>query len=185
MSDPTSSTDPIQPPAEPAGGEVPAAPSATPSPAPPQVPYPQQEYPQQPYPPQAPQGADQQGPYQQGAYQQGPYQQGPYQQGAYPAGAYIQPYPKNDLAVWSFVLGLAGFVLGCMLFTGIPAVIVGRNAQRAVAAGEANNSGLATAGIILGWVSIALTAVAVVLFGVLLALGIAIPLVADQASSVG
>lgn len=175
MSDPTSSTDPIQPPAEPAGGEVPAAPSATPSPAPPQVPYPQQEYPQQPYPQQPPQGADQQGPYQQGAYQPG----------AYPAGAYIQPYPKNDLAVWSFVLGLAGFVLGCMLFTGIPAVIVGRNAQRAVAAGEANNSGLATAGIILGWVSIALTAVAVVLFGVLLALGIAIPLVADQASSVG
>jgi hypothetical protein len=97
----------------------------------------------------------------------------------------VQPYPKNDLAVWSFVLGLAGLVLGCMLVTGIPAVIVGRNAQRAVAAGEANNGGLATAGIILGWVSIALTAVLVVLFGFLLVLGVALPFAITQSSSVG
>ncbi|WP_449385275.1 DUF4190 domain-containing protein [Cellulomonas soli] len=103
----------------------------------------------------------------------------------YQTGGYAQPYPKNDLAVWSFVLGLAGLVLGCLLVTGIPAVILGRNAQRAVAAGEANNGGMATAGIILGWVSIALTVAVVVLFGFLLVLGVALPFAISGSSSVG
>ncbi|WP_448629529.1 DUF4190 domain-containing protein [Cellulomonas soli] len=87
--------------------------------------------------------------------------------------------------MWSFVLGLAGLVLGCLLVTGIPAVILGRNAQRAVAAGEANNGGMATAGIILGWVSIALTVAVVVLFGFLLVLGVALPFAISGSSSVG
>ncbi|MGN8246237.1 DUF4190 domain-containing protein [Cellulomonas soli] len=173
MSDQPASAEP-QPPAESgaAVGPVPGAPEPPPV-APQQAPYQPGAYPQTPY-----QGAYPQTPYQ-GTYPQAPYQ------AAYPQGASVQPYPKNDLAVWSFVLGLAGLVLGCMLVTGIPAVIVGRNAQRAVAAGEANNGGLATAGIILGWVSIALTAVLVVLFGFLLVLGVALPFAITQSSSVG
>ncbi|MBD8077670.1 DUF4190 domain-containing protein [Cellulosimicrobium arenosum] len=73
------------------------------------------------------------------------------------------PYPRNDLAVWSLVLGIASYVLSCGLFTGIPAVIVGYKARGAVQAGEANNGGMATAGIILGWVAIGLSVAAVVL----------------------
>lgn len=77
--------------------------------------------------------------------------------GQYPGGGYGQPaygYPKNSLGVWSLVLGIVGIVL-CGFFTGIPAIIVGSKAKKAVAAGEANNGGMALAGIILGWVSIA------------------------------
>ena len=63
-----------------------------------------------------------------------------------PGPGYGAAYPKNSLAVWSLVLGIVSFVLGCGLFTGIPAVIVGNNAKKAVARGEANNGGMATAG---------------------------------------
>ncbi|MGM7421608.1 DUF4190 domain-containing protein [Cellulosimicrobium sp. CpK407] len=88
-----------------------------------------------------------------------PGQQYPGQQ--YPAGAYGAPpyYPKNNLAIWSLVLGIASFVLSCGFFTGIPAVIVGNAAKRAVAEGQADNDGMATAGIILGWVAIALSVI--------------------------
>lgn len=67
----------------------------------------------------------------------------------YPAyGGY---YPKNSYAVWSLVLGILGLV-SCGLFTGIPAIIVGNNAKKAAAAGEADNPGMATAGVVLGWI---------------------------------
>ena len=89
-------------------------------------------------------------------------------------GGYSQPgpgygasYPKNSLAVWSLVLGIVAFVLSCGLFTGIPAVIVGNNAKKAVARGEANNGGMATAGIILGWIAIVLSVLGAILVAVL------------------
>ena len=65
---------------------------------------------------------------------------------AQPGPGYGAAYPKNSLAVWSLVLGIVSFVLSCGLLTGIPAVIVGNNAKKAVARGEANNGGMATAG---------------------------------------
>ncbi|QJW36664.1 DUF4190 domain-containing protein [Cellulosimicrobium protaetiae] len=116
-----------------------------------------QRGPQEPYGSQAPGGAPQY------PGQQYPGQQYPGQQ--YPAGAYGAPpyYPKNSLAVWSLVLGIASFVLSCGFFTGIPAVIVGNAAKRAVAEGQADNDGMATAGIILGWVAIGLSVVGLIL----------------------
>jgi len=87
--------------------------------------------------------------------------------GGYAQPGYGAPYPKNSLAVWSLVLGIVSFVLSCGLFTGIPAVIVGNNAKKAVARGEANNGGMATAGIILGWVAIVLSILGVILLAVL------------------
>jgi hypothetical protein len=82
-----------------------------------------------------------------------PYPQVP---GYYVPGYPMYVYPKNSLAVWSLVLGILGLVMGCVFFTGIPAVIVGNQARRAAAAGEANNPGMAQAGVVLGWVSIGL-----------------------------
>ncbi|GHS86884.1 DUF4190 domain-containing protein [Cellulomonas hominis] len=122
--------------------------------------------------------------YEQPAYRQPGYQQPGYQHPGYPPPGYYPPpgfppayvYPKNDLAVWSLVLGIAGIALGCLFLTGIPAVLVGRNAQRAAAEGLANNAGMATAGVVLGWVSIGLGVVA--FLGVLLPLllvGAAVP----------
>lgn len=72
-------------------------------------------------------------------------------------------YPKNNLAVISLVLGIVGLVL-CGFVAGIPAVIVGNNAKKAVARGEANNGGMATAGIVLGWISIAWGIITIILF---------------------
>jgi hypothetical protein len=72
-------------------------------------------------------------------------------------------YPKNQLGVWALVLGIAGIVL-CGLFAGIPAIIVGNNAKRAAAQGEANNGGLGTAGVILGWISVGLSVLGIVIW---------------------
>jgi hypothetical protein len=78
-------------------------------------------------------------------------------------------YPKNNLAVWSIVLAILGIVLLCGPFTGIPAVILGNNAKRAVASGEANNGSLATAGIVVGWIAIALALLGAVILALLVA----------------
>lgn len=91
-----------------------------------------------------------------------PYPQVP---GYYAPGYPMYVYPKNSLAVWSLVLGILGLVMGCVFFTGIPAVIVGNQARRAAAAGEANNAGMAQAGVVLGWVSIGLGIALVVFVG--------------------
>lgn len=80
-------------------------------------------------------------------------------------------YPKNNLGVWSLVLGLVSFVLSCGLFTGIPAIIVGHKSRRAVAEGQANNPGLATAGIILGWIATILSLLGIIAVVVLVATG--------------
>ena len=71
-------------------------------------------------------------------------------------------YPQNNLGVWSLVLGLVAIFV-CGLLAGIPAVIVGNKAKRAVAAGEANNPGMATAGVVLGWISIILSIIGAVI----------------------
>ena len=102
-------------------------------------------------------------------------------QPAYGAPQYGQPYPyaqpgfgsteKNDLGIWALVLGIASFVLSCMFVTGIPAIILGRKAQRAADEGRANNRGMATAGLVLGWIAVGLSLAGVLLFVVLLAVG--------------
>ncbi|GGM38872.1 DUF4190 domain-containing protein [Promicromonospora citrea] len=75
-----------------------------------------------------------------------------------PAGA----YPRNSLGVWSLVLGIASVVLALGAVTGVPAIIVGNQARRAVRAGEADNEGMALTGVVLGWVSIVILAGVVV-----------------------
>jgi hypothetical protein len=165
-----------QPPYGPSQGEEPAGDTPQPYPGSPAPYEPGPGYPPaSPYPGQGPA----QGPAEGQTQAQGPAQVQPsYPQPPYPAPAPAQPpvygspvpaapamaYPKNDLAVWSLVLGIAGIVLSCNIITGIPAIIVGNLARQAVRKGEANNDGMAVAGVILGWVSVALAAIAVVLF---------------------
>ncbi|MFD2024288.1 DUF4190 domain-containing protein [Promicromonospora aerolata] len=72
-------------------------------------------------------------------------------------------YPRNSLGVWSLVLGIASVVLALGVFTGIPAIIVGNQGRRAVRAGEANNEGMALTGVVLGWISLVILAVVVLL----------------------
>ncbi|MGW6131640.1 DUF4190 domain-containing protein [Cellulomonas sp. NPDC055163] len=136
-------------PAQPRTGVEPSAGQPQPGQQHPAQPYPAQPYAGQPYPAQ---------PYPAQPYPAQPYPGQPYPGQPY-APAYV--YPKNQLGVWSLVLGIVGIVVGCVFVTGIPAVILGNNAKRAVAAGEANNLGTAQAGIVLGWISIALGVVAI------------------------
>ncbi|MBD7981853.1 MULTISPECIES: DUF4190 domain-containing protein [Oerskovia] len=150
------------PPAYPGYPQQSPSPYGAPAPGTPDGGYPQYGAPAQqpPYgaPQQPPYGAAQQ-PY--GAPGQAPYGATPYGATPVPGGAYGY-FPRNDLGIWAFVLGIASIVLSCGFFTGIPAIIVGSKAKRAVAAGEANNGGLALAGVILGWVGIALSVIGVI-----------------------
>lgn len=93
-----------------------------------------------------------------------------------PAGNFPLPgqpggLPKsNQKALWSMILGILGFIC-CGFFASIPAVILGYQARKEVRAsgGLQTGEGQAKAGIILGWIGIALTIlliVAVVVIGV-------------------
>jgi hypothetical protein len=102
-----------------------------------------------------------------GSYGTPPPYSGDYGQGGYGGG---YGYPRNSLGVWSLVLGLVGIFL-CGLFTGIPAIVVGHRARGAVAEGQANNGGMATAGIVLGWIATILSLLGVVVLVLLVATG--------------
>lgn len=100
------------------------------------------------------------------------YGQGGYGQGAYPAGGqgYGGYYPKNNLAVWSLVLGIVGFFV-CSIFTSIPGIIVGSKAKQAVARGEANNGSLANAGYIVSWIVTGLQVIGIIFLIIAVATG--------------
>lgn len=107
-------------------------------------------------------------------YGQTPQYGAPDPSAGYPSYPSAQPYaqtpmygyPKNNLGVWSLVLGIVGLLV-CGLVAGIPALILGLNSRKAVARGEANNGGLGTTGIVLGSLSIAWS----VIYGLLILTG--------------
>ncbi|MBL0885773.1 DUF4190 domain-containing protein [Myceligenerans indicum] len=78
-----------------------------------------------------------------------------------------QPYPKNSLGVWSLVLGILSWFV-CPIVASIGAIVTGHLSRRAVREGQADNGGLGLAGIILGWTSIALSVIAIIIFVVVL-----------------
>ena len=102
------------------------------------------------------------GPYPFGPYPGGPYQGGPYQ-GGYPPppmpyGNHYPATPKNGLGVAALVIAIIALmgsftVIGGVLL-GIVAVVLGFIARGRVRSGEANNGGVALAGLILGVISI-------------------------------
>ena len=158
---------PEQQPGQPGYGATPPAGGASPSSG--GAPYGSPAYGQQPVYGQPAYGE------QQPAYGQGQQQYPPYP-GQYPAApgyGYAQVpyvlYPKNSLGVWALVLGIASFVLSCAFVTGIPAIIIGRQGQRAADEGLANNRSLSTAGVVLGWVAVGMSVVGIVI--ALVALG--------------
>jgi len=56
----------------------------------------------------------------------------------------------NGKAIASLILGICSIVLSCGLFTGIPAIILGRMAKREIRDGNGSGEGLATGGFITG-----------------------------------
>jgi hypothetical protein len=86
-----------------------------------------------------------------------PYASGP--QAPYgaqqPQYVYMVAPPKNDLGVWSLVTGILSWIL-CPVVLGIAAIATGSASRKAVREGQANNPGMAMAGLILGWVNVGL-----------------------------
>jgi len=77
----------------------------------------------------------------------------------------------NSLGVWALVLGIVSWVCSLGLFAGIPAIIVGNKSRRAAAEGRANNGGMGTAGVVLGWIATVVSLLVIVLFVILAATG--------------
>ena len=83
-----------------------------------------------------------------------------------PGGGYgygAVPRGTNRKAIWSLVLGILGLVC-CGFFAGIPAIILGRMAQREIEQTGQQGRGLATAGFILGIVSCVFGVLSAILF---------------------
>jgi hypothetical protein len=155
-----------QPPQAPSASDDPNAnPGAYGQPPPDQPGYGQAAYPQgsgqTPYPPTA---------YPQAPYGQTGYGQAPYGQSGYGAPGYSQPYPAggyspypaapktNGLAIASLVCSILGFCCGV---GGVLGVIFGFVARGQIkrSGGSQKGSGLALAGIIVGFVFIVLAAI--------------------------
>jgi hypothetical protein len=91
--------------------------------------------------------------------------------------------PTNGYALASLILGLALVYLPCVSpVTSILAVVFGKRGQREIAesGGRQDGAGLATAGIILGWIGIALTAIGLAVLVVVI-----IAAAASDSSSLG
>jgi hypothetical protein len=64
--------------------------------------------------------------------------------------------------VWSLVLGILSWFV-CPIIASIAAIVTGHMSRRAVREGQADNGGLALAGIILGWASLILAVAAIII----------------------
>lgn len=79
------------------------------------------------------------------------------------------PQSANGMAVASLVMGIAGlFFCG---ITGILGLIFGYIARRQIREGNGSGDGMAIAGIVLGWVWVALLVVASLIFALTFAVG--------------
>lgn len=116
--------------------------------------YPPAEAPPPSYP-----GVDQTG----GGYGNNPYEVNPYQQGQY--GGYVGygPPPNHPQAVTAFVLGLVGLVVCTPV--GIAGLVMGGRVRREIDAAPSQYSGrgLATAGWVMGIISVVILVVLVVI----------------------
>jgi asparagine N-glycosylation enzyme membrane subunit Stt3 len=79
-------------------------------------------------------------------------------------GAHVSAGETSGKAIASLVLGIGGFVIFPLVLS-ILAIVFGRQAKREIRERPGlGGAGLATAGIVLGWVGVALIVVAVLLF---------------------
>ncbi|WP_174435645.1 hypothetical protein [Demequina flava] len=96
--------------------------------------------------------------------------QPPYGSAPPPGGFGGASEEKNSLGTWALVLGILSFVC-CGVIAAIIAIVVGKQSMTAAEQGLATNGTLGKVGWILGWVNVALTIVAVVIYGILFATG--------------
>jgi hypothetical protein len=91
------------------------------------------------------------------------------QQWGQPPYGYAPPRKTNGLAITSLVCGLAWIVVWPLaLFTGIAAVVTGHIARGQIRRRDENGAGLALAGLILGYISIAISVLGAIALSVIL-----------------
>lgn len=107
----------------------------------------------------------------------------PFNNNPYPAGSYSgdpsyypqygAPLQNNTKAIISLVLGILS-VFCCGLFTGIPAIILGKMARREIAQNPQTQQGdgLALAGFIIGIISTVLSVLALIFYTILFIIAI-------------
>ncbi|MEX1025831.1 MAG: hypothetical protein WD226_12230 [Planctomycetota bacterium] len=77
----------------------------------------------------------------------------------------------NGKAVISLVFGILGIAGVCPIIGSVVAIVVGKDLPE---------DGVAKAGVILGWIGLALTALALLAFFVMLAMGVGLAAVQNQ-----
>lgn len=94
-------------------------------------------------------------------------------------GPYGRPQTGNN-ATASLVCGVAGIVTLCLCFPaspilGIAAIVLGSRASRAIRAspGVETGAGVATAGVVTGWIALVLSVLLIVMIVAVIWLGIA------------
>ena len=90
--------------------------------------------------------------------------------GARPAGP-PRPPGTNALAITALICGIAQF-FGLWLLATIPAVVCGHLARRQIRRTGEQGAGMAMAGLVLGWVGVALTVVFVAVIAIVAAFAI-------------
>jgi hypothetical protein len=80
------------------------------------------------------------------------------------AGGYGPP-KNNSKAIWALVLGILG-LLCCGFFTGIPAIILGKQGQNEIdrSNGTQSGRGMATAGFVLGIIACVWGVISIILY---------------------
>lgn len=95
--------------------------------------------------------------------------------GPYYAPAGVGPYPaataQNWLGGWALGLGIASIFIGSFLILPIAAIIMGAMGREAANEGRASNRGMATAGMVLGIVTVVLYVLAI---GIAVALAVGV-----------
>jgi hypothetical protein len=86
-------------------------------------------------------------------------------------GGPVAARPTNDKALISLIAGILG-VSFLPLIGSIVAVVTGGMARREIrdSAGAYGGEGMATAGLVLGWIGIALSVIGLCVFGVVIAI---------------
>lgn len=108
--------------------------------------------------------------YGQPQYPPPPPQPGYGQPASYAAAPMAVAQPSNNLAVWSLVTGILSLVL-CGAIAGIVAVITGHMAlnQAKTLPPQFSRRGMAMAGLIMGYISIGLTILAIIFYIIIIA----------------
>ena len=84
--------------------------------------------------------------------------------------------PNSTLAMVSMIAGIVGWVLAPLLGS-LVAVITGHMAKREIreSAGQLGGDGMATAGLVLGYLQIVPSVLCICAVGIMLAMGMSVP----------